>query len=187
MKYNKLTKLFGAAFLAAMCASGVQAQSVIAHWTSSPGPGGTEGAGTGNGLDGAYAVYQLSSFGAYSVTLSNLNTVGTPGYQLTDFELVFNGTSLTGQLWNDGFVSTTGTVSGNTETVDFSFDNANLSSQSTIVFTAYQDGGYNAQGMGHMTVNATEAVPEPGVFALLGVGLAFGYVGRQYIARRRTV
>lgn len=187
MNYNKLAKFFGTGLIAVMCAGGVQAQSVIAHWTSSPGPGGTEGPGTGNGLDGAYATYQLSSFGAYSITLTSLNTVANPGYQFTDFELVFNGSSLTGQLWNDGFVDATGTVNGNTETVDFSFDNANLASQSTIVFTAYQNGGYNAQGMGHMTVNAVEAAPEPGTFALAGFGLTLVFLGRKSLARRRTV
>ena len=85
MNYNKLVKLFSAVLLAALCAGSVQAQTNLVHWSNTPGPGGTEGPGTGTGLDGAYATYQLTSFGHYIVTLSNLNTVVTSGYKLTDF------------------------------------------------------------------------------------------------------
>ncbi len=185
MNYNKLAKLFSAVLLAALCAGSVQAQTNLVHWSNTPGPGGTEGPGTGTGLDGAYATYQLTSFGHYIVTLSNLNTVVTSGYKFTDFVLTFTGTSLIPQTWNDGFVNATGSVSGNTETVDFSSDLANLAFQPTVVFTA-SGGIYNNEGMSQMTVNSVEATPEPGIFALLGVGLTFGCAGRKYLARNQA-
>ena len=189
MNLKKMTKWVSAGVLALMMGAGtVQAGGALAQWPNSPGPGGDAGAGTG--LDYPYSDYRLSSFGSYSVTLSNLTSVAASGYKFVDFKLTFGSSygvgALTAQSWNDGFMTVTGVISGSTETVDFSVDNANLANQPTVIFTTPNFAPYNAQGMNNMTVTALEVTPEPGTFALVGFGLALALLGRKSLLRRRT-